>query len=124
MLEAQSKTALVASFYQRSDYQPDAFREGTIFPSLRNMRVRRHGEVPRLECGSIDDRRKEPYIIAITLADALRMAPVAGKYSPTIMPDTEVLEKARSGIYRLSELKTLSPQQLQRYFMRGTRGRI
>ncbi|ESH56872.1 chemotaxis methyltransferase CheR [Salmonella enterica subsp. enterica serovar Choleraesuis str. 0006] len=28
--------------------------------------------------------------------------------------DTEVLEKARSGIYRLSELKTLSPQQLQR----------
>lgn len=34
--------------------------------------------------------------------------------------DTEVLEKARSGIYRLSELKTLSPQQLQRYFMRGT----
>lgn len=31
-----------------------------------------------------------------------------------------MLEKARSGIYRLSELKTLSPQQLQRYFMRGT----
>lgn len=34
--------------------------------------------------------------------------------------DTEVLEKARNGIYRLDELKTLSPQQLQRYFMRGT----
>jgi chemotaxis protein methyltransferase CheR len=34
--------------------------------------------------------------------------------------DTEVLEKARNGVYRQDELKTLSPQQLQRYFMRGT----
>ena len=34
--------------------------------------------------------------------------------------DTEVLEKARSGIYRHEELKNLTPQQLQRYFMRGT----
>ena len=34
--------------------------------------------------------------------------------------DTEVLEKARNGVYRRDELKTLSPQQLQRYFMRGT----
>jgi chemotaxis protein methyltransferase CheR len=32
--------------------------------------------------------------------------------------DTEVLEKARNGVYRQDELKTLSPQQLQRYFMR------
>jgi chemotaxis protein methyltransferase CheR len=31
-----------------------------------------------------------------------------------------VLEKARNGVYRQDELKTLSPQQLQRYFMRGT----
>ncbi len=28
--------------------------------------------------------------------------------------------KARNGVYRRDELKTLSPQQLQRYFMRGT----
>ncbi len=35
--------------------------------------------------------------------------------------DTEVLEKARSGIYRHEELKNLTPRpQLQRYFMRGT----
>ncbi len=34
--------------------------------------------------------------------------------------DTEVLQKAQSAIYRQEELKTLSPQQLQRYFMRGT----
>ena len=32
----------------------------------------------------------------------------------------KVLEKARSGIYRHEELKNLTPQQLQRYFMRGT----
>ena len=34
--------------------------------------------------------------------------------------DTDVLEKARNGIYRLEELKTLSPLQRQRYFLRGT----
>lgn len=62
---------------------------------------------------------EEPYSLAITLADTLGMAPGRWKvYASDI--DTEVLEKARNGVYRQDELKTLSPQQLQRYFMRGT----
>lgn len=62
---------------------------------------------------------EEPYSIAITLADTLGTAPGRWKVFASDI-DTEVLEKAQSGIYRMDELKTLSQQQLQRYFMRGT----
>lgn len=62
---------------------------------------------------------EEPYSIAITLADALGVTPGRWKVIATDI-DTEVLLKAKNGIYRQDELKTLSPQQLQRYFMKGT----
>lgn len=54
----------------------------------------------------------------MTLADTLGTAPGRWKVFASDI-DTEVLEKARSGIYRHEELKNLAPQQLQRYFMRG-----
>ena len=34
--------------------------------------------------------------------------------------DTQVLEKATAGVYRQEELRTLSPQQLQKFFLKGT----
>ncbi|GAB7196584.1 hypothetical protein DZS_28730 [Dickeya ananatis] len=34
--------------------------------------------------------------------------------------DTQVLEKASAGIYRQEDLRSLSPQQMQRFFLRGT----
>lgn len=108
----------MAGFYQRSDYQPDRFfREAHHFPILAEHARRRHGEYRVWSAAA--STGEEPYSIAITLADALGMAPGRWKVFASDI-DTEVLEKARSGIYRLSELKTLSPQQLQRYFMRGT----
>ena len=55
----------------------------------------------------------------MTLANTLGTAPGRWKVFASDI-DTEVLEKARSGIYRHEELKNLTPQQLQRYFMRGT----
>ncbi|EMS7572004.1 chemotaxis protein-glutamate O-methyltransferase, partial [Salmonella enterica subsp. enterica serovar Bredeney] len=87
------------------------------FPILAEHARRRHGEYRVWSAAA--STGEEPYSIAITLADALGMAPGRWKVFASDI-DTEVLEKARSGIYRLSELKTLSPQQLQRYFMRGT----
>ncbi len=106
----------MAGFYQRSDYQPDRFfREAHHFPILAEHARRRHGEYRVWSAAA--STGEEPYSIAITLADALGMAPGRWKVFASDI-DTEVLEKARSGIYRLSELKTLSPQQLQRYFTR------
>ena len=34
--------------------------------------------------------------------------------------DTQVLEKAEAGVYRQEDLRTLTPTQMQRYFLRGT----
>ncbi|MDH2897072.1 MULTISPECIES: protein-glutamate O-methyltransferase CheR [Rahnella] len=62
---------------------------------------------------------EEPYSIAMTLSEALgpRMASCRIQASDI---DTQVLEKATAGVYRLEELRTLSPQQLQKFFLKGT----
>jgi chemotaxis protein methyltransferase CheR len=62
---------------------------------------------------------EEPYSIAMTLSEVLgpRMANCRIQASDI---DTQVLEKATAGVYRLEELRTLSPQQLQKFFLKGT----
>lgn len=62
---------------------------------------------------------EEPYSIAMTLSEALgpRIANCRIQASDI---DTQVLEKATAGVYRLEELRTLSPQQLQKFFLKGT----
>lgn len=62
---------------------------------------------------------EEPCSIAITLNDALGPA-LAGPRVWATDIDTDVLAKARSGIYRLSDIAGLSQSQKQTYFMRGT----
>ena len=62
---------------------------------------------------------EEPYSIAITLGDALgERAGSCQVWASDI--DTQVLEKAEAGIYRHEDLRTLTPIQMQRYFLRGT----
>lgn len=117
MLEANQNSAEWQAFINALTTNLTAFfARRTIFPSLRNMRVAATA-VSRLECGGIDRRRTLQY--RHYAGGCVRDGPGRWKVFASDI-DTEVLEKARSGIYRLSELKTLSPQQLQRYFMRGT----
>ncbi|MEN1361529.1 CheR family methyltransferase, partial [Pseudomonas aeruginosa] len=87
------------------------------FPLLADHARRRSGEYRVWSAAASSG--EEPYSIAMTLADTLGTAPGRWKVFASDI-DTEVLEKARSGIYRHEELKNLTPQQLQRYFMRGT----
>ncbi|EAV6316180.1 protein-glutamate O-methyltransferase CheR [Salmonella enterica] len=118
MLEANQNSAEWQAFINALTTNLTAFfREAHHFPILAEHARRRHGEYRVWSAAA--STGEEPYSIAITLADALGMAPGRWKVFASDI-DTEVLEKARSGIYRLSELKTLSPQQLQRYFMRGS----
>lgn len=93
------------------------FREAHHFPLLADHASQRRGEYRVWSAAA--STGEEPYSIAITLADKLGTAPGRWKVCASDI-DTEVLEKARLGIYRREELKTLSPQQLQYYFMRGT----
>lgn len=63
---------------------------------------------------------EEPYSIAIALAETLGCSPTQFHVWGTDI-DTQVLEIARTGIYRLDEVqRQLTLQQLQRYFYRGT----
>lgn len=62
---------------------------------------------------------EEPYSIAMTLSEALGPRMTSCRIQASDI-DTQVLEKATAGVYRLEELRTLSPQQLQKFFLKGT----
>lgn len=118
MLEANPDSAEWQAFINALTTNLTAFfREAHHFPTLAEHARRRQGEYRVWSAAA--STGEEPYSIAITLADTLGMAPGRWKVFASDI-DTEVLEKARGGIYRQDELKTLSQQQLQHYFMRGT----
>ncbi|WP_312982759.1 protein-glutamate O-methyltransferase CheR [Atlantibacter sp.] len=118
MLEANPNSAEWQAFVNSLTTNLTAFfREAHHFPVLAEHARKRSGEYRVWSAAA--STGEEPYSIAITLADALGIAP--GRFNVFASDiDTEVLQKAQSAIYRQEELKTLSPQQLQRYFMRGT----
>jgi len=118
MLESNANSAEWQAFVNSLTTNLTAFfREGHHFPVLADHARKRNGEYRIWSAAA--STGEEPYSIAITLADALGMAPGRWKVFASDI-DTQVLEKAQSGVYRQEELKTLSPQQMQRYFMRGT----
>ncbi|MEJ5065378.1 MULTISPECIES: protein-glutamate O-methyltransferase CheR [Erwinia] len=93
------------------------FREAHHFPILAEHAKRRTGNYS-VWCAAASTG-EEPYSIAMTLAETLGTGPGKFQIHATDI-DTQVLEKALAGVYRQEELRTLSPQQLQRYFLRGT----
>ncbi|WP_437611980.1 protein-glutamate O-methyltransferase CheR [Erwinia sp. V71] len=93
------------------------FREAHHFPILAEQAKKRNGSFNVWSTAA--STGEEPYSIAMTLAETLGAGPGKFQVHATDI-DTQVLEKAQSGIYRQEELRTLSPQQLQRFFLRGT----
>jgi len=62
---------------------------------------------------------EEPYSIAMTLSEALGTRASSCQIQASDI-DTQVLEKAVAGVYRQEELRTLSAQQMQKFFLKGT----
>lgn len=93
------------------------FREAHHFPTLAEHAAKRRGEYRVWSAAA--STGEEPYSIAMTLAQTLGNAPGRWRVHASDI-DTEVLNKAQAGIYRQEELKTLTHQQLQNWFMRGT----
>ncbi len=62
---------------------------------------------------------EEPYSIAMTLSEALGPRVSSCQIQASDI-DTQVLEKAVAGVYRQEELRTLSAQQMQKFFLKGT----
>jgi chemotaxis protein methyltransferase CheR len=63
---------------------------------------------------------EEPYSIAMTLSDVLGGNGKFRIWASDI--DTKVLATAARGVYKIDNLKGLSPERLQRYFLKGKGG--
>ena len=118
MLESDTSSAEWQAFINALTTNLTAFfREAHHFPILaEHARSRPNNYSVWSTAASTGE---EPYSIAMTLSEALgpRMANCRIQASDI---DTQVLEKATAGVYRQEELRTLSPQQLQRFFLKGT----
>ncbi|EPC8060133.1 protein-glutamate O-methyltransferase CheR [Yersinia enterocolitica] len=93
------------------------FREAHHFPILAEHARQRPGSYSVWSTAA--STGEEPYSIAMTLCDVLGNRSSSCQILASDI-DTQVLEKATSGVYRQDELRSLSAQQMQRYFLRGT----
>lgn len=93
------------------------FREAHHFPILAQHlgRAKRH-PISIWTCASSSG--EEPYSIAMTVVDHFKTFDAPVRILATDI-DTNVLEKARQGVYHLDQLQMLSAEQLKRYFLRG-----
>ncbi|RPE04619.1 chemotaxis protein-glutamate O-methyltransferase [Candidatus Pantoea deserta] len=91
------------------------FREAYHFPVLAEH-ARQRGGAYNVWCTAASTG-EEPYSIAITLDEALGASFTGPRVLATDI-DTDVLEKARRGIYRLADINNLSPEQKKQYFLR------
>lgn len=94
------------------------FREAHHFPIL----AQHLGNLPKAQPVTIwtcaSSSGEEPYSIAMTVVDHYKTFNAPVKILATDI-DTNVLEKARRGVYHLDQLQMLSADQLKRYFLRG-----
>lgn len=94
------------------------FREAHHFPIL----AKHLGTIPKSTPISIwtcaSSSGEEPYSIAMTVVDHFNSFTAPVRILATDI-DTNVLEKARRGVYPLDQLKKLSPDQLKRFFLKG-----
>lgn len=91
------------------------FREAHHFPLLAEH-AKRIGRPYSVWCAAASTG-EEPYSIAITLAEAL------GDRASTVLAtdiDTQVLAKARAGIYSAEQVARLSQERLKRFFLKGS----
>ncbi len=94
------------------------FREAHHFPILS----KHLGDIPKSTPISIwtcaSSSGEEPYSIAMTVVEQYRTFNAPVKILATDI-DTNVLEKARQGVYPLDQLQKIPPDQLKRYFLKG-----
>lgn len=119
LLEQGDKQERVEFINAMTTNMTSFFREAHHFPIL----AQHLGSLPRRtpltvwSCAS--STGEEPYSIAMTLVDHFKTFDLPLRILATDI-DTNVLDKARRGVYHLDQLQMLSPEQLKRHFLRGT----
>jgi chemotaxis protein methyltransferase CheR len=92
------------------------FREQHHFEVLQQMMTARRSHNWRIWC-SAASTGEEPYSIAMTAAESLGSGGSFHIVNSDI--DTKVLATAARGVYRADNVKGLSTERIQRFFMRG-----
>ncbi|QCB46840.1 CheR family methyltransferase [Hydrogenophaga sp. PAMC20947] len=92
------------------------FREQHHFTELDALLRSERSKNWRIWC-SAASTGEEPYSIAMTATEAL--GPQGQFHLDNSDIDTQVLSKAARGVYKADGIKGLSPERLQRFFMRG-----
>ena len=96
------------------------FRESHHFPILADHLARgwrERGEPLTIWC-SAASTGEEPYTIAMTVLEALGRDAGNVRILATDI-NTEVLEHGRAGVYRVDQLRAVSPERQRRFFLRG-----
>ena len=95
------------------------FREAHHFPILAQHlgSLERRNPLAVWSCAS--STGEEPYSIAMTLVEHFNGFDLPLRILATDI-DTNVLARAREGVYHLDQLRMLSPERLKRFFLRGT----
>ena len=93
------------------------FREPHHFPLLKNHVLNLRKRPIRLWC-SAASTGEEPYTMAMTMVEAFN------SYKPPVEIiatdiDTNVLNKARAGVYSIERVEKLPPDTLKRFFLKG-----
>jgi chemotaxis protein methyltransferase CheR len=94
------------------------FREPHHFPLLKTHVLGLSKRPLRLWC-SASSTGEEPYTIAMTMVEAF------GSYKPPVEIiatdiDTNVLAKAKAGVYPMERVEKLAPDVLKRFFLKGS----
>jgi len=94
------------------------FREAHHFPILSKhlASIPKSNPVNIWTCASSSG--EEPYSIAMTAVEHFKSFNAPVRILATDI-DTNVLEKARRGVYPLDQLKKIPPEQLKRFFLKG-----
>ncbi|MSN24610.1 MAG: chemotaxis protein CheR [Geobacter sp.] len=94
------------------------FREAHHFPILSKHlgTLPKNNPISIWTCASSSG--EEPYSIAITVVEHFKTFNAPVRILATDI-DTNVLEKAKRGVYPLDQLKKIHPEQLKRYFLKG-----
>ena len=92
------------------------FRENHHFPALAEFLQSARGAPAKIWC-SAASTGEEPYTIAMTILETLGAGAQARLLATDI--DTNVLQTAARGVYKLDGARGCSEQQVRRHFMRG-----
>ena len=101
-------TTNLTSFFREAHHFPILSQHLATFPKSRPVSI--------WTCAS--STGEEPYSIAMTAVEHFNSYDAPVKILATDI-DTNVLEKARQGVYPLDQLKKLSQAQLKRFFLKG-----